>query len=1453
MTGLAGAGVRVLLIGTGNHPGPTLTSVPSVEPTIADLRTALVERCGVEAEQVRVLLDPPDARAMALAVTAAAQRAETVLLVWFIGHGLLGPGGELYLAAGGTDRLVPGLAEHQALSFGTLRQALGASRAASVVVVLDCCFSGRASLGAAGPAFTLAPAHGMYLIGSAEQLALAPPEARHTAFTGAFLDLLTHGDPRGPHQLTLDAAYDAVFRAMRDRQRPLPRRQAGDRSGSLVLAPNPAAPAPSPDPVRPPDPGRCPYPGLGAFGVEDAGLFHGRDRMIAGLLAAVAEPGRAGLVALVGPSGSGKTSLLNAGLLAALHRDGLPGLPGSASWPVLRFTPGTSPLDRLAARLDAAPEAADLHADPAAAADLADRLLAERPGARLLVLIDQFEELFTLCPDPAERTAFLHAVHVLAEPSRGVVVFALRADFYGQAAAHPELLAALRDRQLLIEPMTAAELRAAIEAPATAAGLALDDGLADVILHELGTADSALPLLSHVLWATWRQRSGSRLTVRGYRASGGIAQAIATTAEQVYTELDEPGREAARRLLPRLVRVSPDSVDTARPVEFAALVHGLPDPAAAQQAINRLTAARLLTLDRDTARLSHEVLLRAWPRLREWVDTDRDWLHAHQQLSTDATAWDRADRDPSLLYRGNRLAALRGRAAESRTDTADLEPVLAEFMTASWDDERRGVRRRRRVTAFLAVLVLLASTGLIGAIVFQRQATQAQDRDLARYLATEAEAQRERQPGLAKQLSLLAYRIDAEAGRGAVLSSLHTPGVLNHGEPATDVVPSADGRVLAIATSDAILLRGADAPMRVSNRRTGLIALNRNGSVLAAAGQAESQTIRLWDRAKPDQPRELTAPGPVTALALGTDREILYAGTNSGEIAVWDLGDPAAPKPLPSLRGHTGFVDSLAVSAQRGLLASASADGQVKLWDASGGQLFSFAGKKISESDRKSPQPWHRVAFDPTGRLLATPGDLRAAPHLWQLDDPRAPRPVDSSVGPRNSCLGGYGPRSVAFSPSDKHLVMLCDNKWHLLKYNSGAIASGASQELDVFLRPGPVVFDPQGGKQLLQATANGVYAWGLSNPDQPGALGALPLSYLAAGDLVFRSDGRRRLVLLQDAVSIGLWEVTDLAHPKIVGTIPVPRRNIAIEADLSPDGAVIAAAELVDDQRMVLRLRDTKAPGLPVLGTIEGIANELPEVEFHPAKPILAVSDHSTGPYPRRAPSAIRLYDIADPRRPRQLTSLPFETTDVGFSPDGTTLIADVRIDGARQLLGWDLTDPARPTELWRLPLPSDASVPTFGMRPDGKLLAVSANNDLRLWRVENRRPVGDPISVTAINSAGGSLAFSPDGTQLALYVRHRDSESAGYRPEVWNVANPSLPQRQFYLPGKKIVLIESLTFSPDGRVLAVTRSGDSVDFWSTDPEHILGTLCDSVGDPITQQQWDRYLPGRSYEPPCR
>ncbi|QNT90583.1 hypothetical protein HEP81_00246 [Streptomyces griseofuscus] len=1065
------------------------------------------------------------------------------------------------------------------------------------MLLLDCCFSGRPVLGhgASVPAFSTEPTPGVYFVGSAEQLALASSDSERTAFTGALIDVLEEGDPRGPHPMTLDSVYDAVFRVMRERQLPLPRRQAEGLVGNLVLAPNPAVATPegAPEAPAPPTPGRSPYPGLNPYAPDDARLFHGRERMVARLLAALREetepsdPGEPpapphGLWILVGPSGSGKTSLLNAGLLHRL-RDGA--LAGSAGWPVLRMAPGAVPLRRLADRFAVPPDdLGALRTNPeGAASGLVNRMLAERPGQRVVLVVDQLEESFTLCRDESERAAFLRVLTVLSRSM--LIILALRADFYGRAAAEPALLPALRDRAVLVEPMTAGELRAAIEEPATRSGLRLDDGLAELILHEFGAvngerpAAGALPLLSHALWETWRRREDTRLTFAGYRAAGGIAQALARTAEEIHDKLDAEGRAVLKHLLTRLVRVGDDgSPDTARPVERRALVHGLPGEPA-RRLIEQLTAARLLTHDQDTTRLSHEALIRAWPPLQGWVDADRAWLRLRQQLTDDAAVWDRSERDPSLLYRGNRLATLRDRLEDAAEGARELDSLPAAFKDASVRLEQRGVRRRRAAVAVLATLFLLATTGLVGSLVFQRQAEQAHQRDLARYLAAEAEDLRTTQPGLAKQLSLLSFEMNKDAGRSALLNSRRAPGLINGGQSATDLATSTDGKMLAISSGDWIVLRTKDGPVRVAADSVGAVAVSRDGRALAAVTHpdngSEPATVRLWDLTRPAKPRPtaaLKADGPVDTLVFGADGKVLYGGARSGRILRWRLAGPAAPAALPALDDRSGTIDSLAVSPRRDLLAAMSKDGRIAVWKvadpARPERVTTLSGAPYSVS---AAGTLHRVAFDRTGMLLAAPMAVKSeyGLGLWRLDEPGKPQRIrregeDGDYSSSN-CIGDL--TSLAFSPAHDQIVGACDT-WHAWAYRSDSldhlIVAGATISIPTgFKATGTILFDPGKSRRLMLTTDHGVLIWYLSNAMQPGADTTLPLPVGVGSQVDYRRAGRRQLMAWEGVGANYLADVTDLDNRRLVAATRAPDMFTGGDIALSPDGKLLADVEL--------------------------------------------------------------------------------------------------------------------------------------------------------------------------------------------------------------------------------------------------------------------------------------------------
>ncbi len=458
-------------------------------------------------------------------------------------------------------------------------------------------------------------------------------------------------------------------------------------------------------PVPPPDVSEdgCPYRGLQPFHEEHAEFFFGREALtqwlVEGLRPSTGSGQASRFLAVIGPSGSGKSSAVRAGLIPAL-RKGV--LPGSEAWTILVMTPGVHPLEELAAYL--APPLSgqgdgmakkmlqlqdELRADPRTLHAEVRLALAEKaPTACILIVVDQFEELFTLCRDEEERGRFLDNLLYASGIVQGrtAVVIAMRADFYAQAAAYSELADRMADHQVLVTPMEETELRQAIEAPAQRVGLAFAPGLVDIILDYALGEPGALPLLEHALLQLWERRQGRRLTFEAYREVGGVDGAIARRAEEEYAALPPKQQAEARRILLRLVQPGEGTEDTRRPALWSELVPGPEQAPAVDDVIQRLANARLLTTGRDSPTgeelvdVAHEALIRGWPRLRVWLDEDRAGLRTQRRLTERARDWERLSRDPGALYRGVHLA----QAIEWAEDHAgEMAPLEREFLAAS--------------------------------------------------------------------------------------------------------------------------------------------------------------------------------------------------------------------------------------------------------------------------------------------------------------------------------------------------------------------------------------------------------------------------------------------------------------------------------------------------------------------------------------------------------------------------------------------------------------------------------------------------------------------------------------------------------------------------------------------------------------------------------------------------
>ena len=412
----------------------------------------------------------------------------------------------------------------------------------------------------------------------------------------------------------------------------------------------------------------CPYKGLASYQLDDADLFYGRDDLVDELVEAVRT---ASFVVVVGSSGAGKSSALRAGLVKALETRNLSGLRH-----VSVITPGTSPL----------------------------RSIYQVPASVDVVIVDQFEELFTLTDEEAMQREFVRLL--LARVNDGVshVVISLRADFYGYCTRIPELAPLLARRQVVVGPLSGQELRVAVTKPAERAGLVVTPELVDTIVAEATDHAGALPLVSHALVETWHRRIDGQLNLDAYRDAGSIAGAIARTAERVYDAFQPAQRIQAERLFLRLVEPGEGMQHARRIVPYGQLEGSSID----RHVIDLLVEARLLTAGAEGIEIAHEALIAAWPRLRSWIDDGRDGIRMHRHLTSAATAWAELGRDEGELYRGARLSAALAWIGDADPDLSDGE---REFVGAAVDLSDAELRRQVRTNRRLRVLVALSVVG----------------------------------------------------------------------------------------------------------------------------------------------------------------------------------------------------------------------------------------------------------------------------------------------------------------------------------------------------------------------------------------------------------------------------------------------------------------------------------------------------------------------------------------------------------------------------------------------------------------------------------------------------------------------------------------------------------------------------------------------------------------------
>ena len=756
----------------------------------------------------------------------------------------------------------------------------------------------------------------------------------------------------------------------------------------------------------------APYLGLNAFTEHDAAVYYGRERHSRRLLDHVADTLEAGNLSMViASSGAGKTSLLRAGFLAAVGYGFLP-LPtaghwlGPERWPRVYMTPGKDPLWHLAQKLAELPESdsapavlSDLQQQPEHADWLVRQSLPDQMGgSRLVIVIDQFEELFTLTETDAAREGFMTAIASMTKggtEAAALVVIGVRSDFLGDCGRFPLLSEALDDSPFVLTPMTTEEMRDAITGPAETLGLRIDDGLAEKILSDLSPSESgefspaALPLLSTAMHQIYANSEPGHLSKTVYLASGGVRKALQEKAEAVYKNLDGPEHEetdslpgprqlAAERLLRRMVRVS-------RNGRLVRLQVAIPDPLDpdTKAALHAFVQGRLIIRGQGTAEIAHDALLTHWDRLETWLEEDRTGFEACSRLVEDAKEWQSEKRDQAFLYQGSRLAAIdehqdfwkRGKDRFDDEERQTADAFLAESRLVS----TKRVRFRTMVTAGVAGLSIIVLIASVIAVVQSRALSEQEAETLSKLLAEQSREAGETDGELARLLAAAAWEADeTDEARLALTNSVgnfrsgHLPtGNLSFVE---DVEFSADGTWLAGVHGEAASIWDTEtwSQRTIPTGMYGAASLvfSPDGTSLAIGGW---NGVEIWDTASVTLVDQLVLNvGEGTNVVYSADGTRIAASDDNGNLRVWDTADytevvtVSTGRSLEDLAFSTPDGDVMAIS--EALFGDGEEPARLQVWSAETGEVLQ--DNAIAEEEYSSEWSMDVVPTDPMQLLL---------------------------------------------------------------------------------------------------------------------------------------------------------------------------------------------------------------------------------------------------------------------------------------------------------------------------------------------------------------------------------------------------------------------------------------------------------------------------------------------------
>ncbi len=1095
-----------------------------------------------------------------------------------------------------------------------------------------------------------------------------------------------------------------------------------------------------------------PYRGLFAFGEEDAPFFFGREDFTDMLVEAVHHQP---LVAVMGSSGSGKSSVVFAGLVKRLRDTG--------DWQIINFRPGSRPLFSLATALVSHKQAdrsrterlreirnlaTDLQTCENNLRDVVNDIVSVDPSQHLLLVADQFEELYTLCRDARERLAFLDSLIEAIHNCRNfTVVMTLRADFLGQALSYRPFADALQYADLKLGPMTNAELQAAVEKPAVLLGVTIEEGLTERILAAVSAEPGDLPLLEFALTQLWAKQQDAQLTHRAYDQIGGVEAALAGYADEAYHQLNFEEQEKAQQIFIQLVQPGDGTEDTRRIATRIEVGESNWD------LVTRLANARLVVTGYDektgnqTVEIVHEALIRSWRHLNLWMQLDRDFRSWQEQLRAAMRTWESSNYDEGALLRGKPLTDAEYWQSERCLELSSHEKHFIGLSGELRDRESNKQKRRRKLTISALTTGLVVALSLAGTTWWQGQ--KAALREIEAFNATTAAQLTSNQEFDAlitslkaskklNHISPLAFIFDNKARIQSEMRGLLQEAVykvkernrwIGHEDEITDVSFSPDGQIIATASKDqTVKLWSLDGKhITTLKGHTGLVhnvRFSPDQKIIATASW--DNTVKLWTISGQLMTTLNAHQDFVYGVSFSPNNQRIVTADYGGNIKIWNRNGER----VKTFKAHSQAVYSVSFSPDSQKMATASADGTVKLWNLDGKELQTLKGH----------QDWvWSVNFSPNGEMIAT-ASADGTAKLWNLEG----KEIQTLNHHKDAVT------SISFSPdgemiattSSDQTIILWNKKGEKLQTLTGhqnwvwqASFSPDSQMIATVSKDKSIkLWQIQGKKlQVIPAHQGAIYSVSLSPDGQQIATASrdktvkvwtisgqfikiLPKQNSAVTDVSFAPDGQQMVTVTNDG-TVTLWNEkrekikTFKGHDDWTWTV-----------QYSPDGHIFATA----GKDPAVKLWNKKGD---LIQTIEGHTSTVNSIDFSPDGKMIA-----TASWDKNAKLWTREGKLI-----KTLTGHTDGVHSISFSPDGK-MIATASEDQMVKL--W-----TNQGELVTTLKGHQAGVFRVKFSPDSKMIATaSLDHTVKLWSIEGQ----ELKTYRGHDDSVWSLNFSPNGQNL-------------------------------------------------------------------------------------------------------